>query len=99
MTRRLMREVIEVAQKSGVPLEDDLVDRLIERILGMQGIGSSMQKDCIEGRPLELDVILGVPVKKAREFGISTPTLETIFILLLGINKRLENAAAEKASS
>lgn len=96
MTRRLMGEVIQVARKCDVPLEDELIDRLMDRILAMPGIGSSMQKDFKEGRPLELDVILGVPVKKARELGVSVPTLETIYILLLGVNKRLEDAIAEK---
>ena len=92
MTRKLMAEMIEVGRKCGVPLRDSLIDRLIDKILAMPGIGSSMQTDCKNGRPLELDVILGTPVKKARELGVSIPTVETIYILLLGVNRCLEDA-------
>lgn len=89
LTRKVMAEVIDVAKASGVPLEHSLIDRLIEKILAMPGIGSSMQADCKNGRPLELEVILGVPTRKGRELGVSIPTLETIYVLLLGINRRL----------
>lgn len=94
LTRRLMSEVIDVAQKCGVPLEYELIDRLIDKILAMPGIGSSMQTDCKNGRPLELDVILGTPVRKGRELGVSIPMVETIYVLLLGVNRRLKNASS-----
>ena len=89
MTRRLMREVIDVARKCDVPLRYELVDQLIERILAMPGIGSSMQTDCKNGRPLEVEVIMGTAVNKGRELGVDIPTLETLYILLLGVNSRL----------
>lgn len=95
LTKKLMAEVIDVAQKCGVPIEYELIDRLMEKILAMPGIGSSMQTDFKNGKPLELDVILGTPVRKGRELGVNIPTLETIYILLLGVNLRLEKAKAE----
>ena len=88
-----MAEVIDVAQRCGVPIDYELIDRLIDKILAMPGIGSSMQTDCKNGRPLELDVILGTPVKKGRELGVNIPTVEAIYTLLLGVNRRLEDAA------
>ena len=92
-TRKLMAEVIDVAQRCGVPIDYELIDRLFDKILAMPGIGSSMQTDCKNGRPLELDVILGTPVKKGRELGVNIPTVEAIYTLLLGVNRRLEDAA------
>lgn len=92
LTRKVMAEVIDVANKCGVPIEYELIDRLINKILAMPGIGSSMQTDCKNGKPLELDVILGTPVRKGREMGVSIPTVETIYALLLGVNRRLEMA-------
>lgn len=92
LTRKLMAEVIDVANKCGVPIEYELIDRLINKILAMPGIGSSMQTDCKNGKPLELDVILGTPVRKGREMGVSIPTVETVYTLLLGVNRRLETA-------
>ncbi|KAL1953775.1 hypothetical protein VTO42DRAFT_2272 [Malbranchea cinnamomea] len=88
MTRRLMTEVIDVARRCGVPIGYDLIDRLIDKIMAMPGIGSSMQADYLKGKPMEVDVILGTPVKKARELGMSVPVAETLYTLLTAINTR-----------
>ncbi|OQV03475.1 hypothetical protein CLAIMM_08515 isoform 2 [Cladophialophora immunda] len=90
MTRRLMGEVIAVARCCGVPLRDGLVDELIARILAMQPIGSSMQTDCRVGRPMEVEVILGTPVRKARELGVPVPILEVLYTLLVAVNSRMK---------
>lgn len=97
MTRRLMTEVINVAKKCDVPLDDALPDRLIEKILAMHAIGSSMQLDYKNGRPMEVDIILGYPVKKGRELGVSIPTLETIYTILRAVNLRITREFELKA--
>lgn len=89
MTRRLMREVVDVARGLGVALEYSLIDRLVDRILEMPPIGSSMRTDYENGKPMEVDIILGYPVRKARELGLAVPTLETLFVVLTAINKRV----------
>lgn len=90
MTRQLMQEVIDVAKRCDVPLSYDLIDTLIDKILAMPGIGSSMQTDAKEGRPLEVDVILGTPMKKAKEFGMNVPTLTAVYALTTAVNLRLQ---------
>ncbi|KAI5196861.1 mandelate racemase/muconate lactonizing enzyme family protein [Aureobasidium subglaciale] len=67
ITKRLMHEVIDVANRCNVPLKHELTDQLVDKILAMPGIFSSMHTDMKEGRPLEVDVILGYPVRMARE--------------------------------
>ena len=89
MTKRLMLEVISVGQRCGVPLRNELVDVLIARILSLPGIFSSMYVDAKEGRKLEIDVILGFPMKKAKEFGMDAPTLATLYALLKAVDGRL----------
>ena len=89
MTKRLMLEVISVGQRCGVPLKNELVDVLIARILNLPGIFSSMYVDAKEGRKLEIDVILGFPMKKAKEFGMDAPTLATLYALLKAVDGRL----------
>ncbi|KAJ5034728.1 hypothetical protein NUH16_006171 [Penicillium rubens] len=91
-TRQLMQEVINVARGCGVPLEDGLIDQLMDKINAMPGIGSSMQTDCKSGRPMEIDVILGFPVRKSRELGIQAPFLETLYVLLRAVDGRLRAA-------
>ncbi|KAJ5102491.1 hypothetical protein N7532_003020 [Penicillium argentinense] len=91
-TRRLMREVIQIARGCGVPLADELVDQLMDRINAMPGIGSSMQTDCKNGRPMEIDVILGFPVRKSRELGIPAPYLESLYVILRAVDGRIRAA-------
>ncbi|RJE21738.1 hypothetical protein PHISCL_05922 [Aspergillus sclerotialis] len=91
LTGKLMREVIDVARKCGVDLGYNLVDQLMAKINSIPGIGSSMQTDYKNGRPMEIDVILGFPLKKAREFGIETPVLETIHTLLRAVEFRTQS--------
>jgi ketopantoate reductase len=89
MTKRLMLEVISVGQRCGVPLEEKLVAVLLARIQGLPGIYSSMYVDAKEGRHLEIDVILGYPMKRAKEFGMDVPTLATLYTLLKAVDGRL----------
>ncbi|KAM0542857.1 hypothetical protein ACHAPJ_012580 [Fusarium lateritium] len=91
MTKKLMKEVIDVAKALGVPIEYELIDRLLEKILGMPPIGSSMRTDVENGKPMEVEVILGYPVRKGRELNIDVATIETLYTILLAINKRLLN--------
>jgi len=51
-----------------------------------------MQTDCKMGRPMEVDVILGTPVRKGRELGVAIPTIEVLHTLLLAINGRMKPA-------
>lgn len=89
MTRELMREVIDVARKCGVPLQYSLIDQLINKILAMPPIGSSMQADYKAGRKMEVEIILGHPVRKAKELQVPVPVLDTLYTLLTAINSRL----------
>ncbi|KAJ3536410.1 hypothetical protein NM208_g5715 [Fusarium decemcellulare] len=91
MTRKLMREVIDVARALDVPIEHTLVDRLIDKIQGMPPIGSSMRTDYDNGKPMEVEIILGYPVRKGRELGLNVATIETLCTLLTAINQRLAN--------
>ncbi|KAJ5160949.1 uncharacterized protein N7482_007953 [Penicillium canariense] len=91
-TRQLMREVINIGRACGVPLADELIEQLMDKINAMPGIGSSMQTDCKCGRPMELDVILGFPVRKSRELGIPAPYLEAIYVILRAVDGRLRAA-------
>lgn len=48
-----------------------------------------MALDINAGRQLEIDIIFGVVVKKAKEHNVEVPTLEVVYALLMGINSRL----------
>lgn len=94
LTRQLMKEVIDVARKCDVPLSYNLIDELVDKILKMPGIHSSMHADRVAGRQMEVEIILGTPVRKAKDFGMAVPVITTIYTLLTGLNTYLEQESS-----
>ncbi|KAL4925958.1 ketopantoate reductase family protein [Aspergillus undulatus] len=92
-TERLMGEVISVAEACGVQLKEGLAGELVERARGLGYLRTSMQGDREAGRVMEIEVILGVPVRKGRELGVATPLLEGLYVLLLAVNRKLAAGA------
>ncbi|KAL4978278.1 ketopantoate reductase PanE/ApbA-domain-containing protein [Aspergillus desertorum] len=95
-TRRLMNEVIAVANACNVEVKEGLADQLIERAKGLGALRTSMQADRAAGREMEIEVILGVPVKRGRELGLDTPCLEALYVLLGTINKQVRERRGSK---
>jgi len=89
MSRRLMEDVIDVAKRCNARVDYELVDMLMDRILAMNGVYSSTYRDMKAGRPLEIDVIIGTPMRKAREFGMEVPVLSTMYALTAAVDQRL----------
>jgi 2-dehydropantoate 2-reductase len=75
----IMREVIEAAEAQGLRMPADMIDRQITHTRTMGPYRSSMQIDRQEGRPLEVESILGEPFRQARAAGIKTPKLEMLY--------------------
>ncbi|USW52534.1 Putative ketopantoate reductase ApbA/PanE, 6-phosphogluconate dehydrogenase-like domain superfamily [Septoria linicola] len=93
LTRQLMEDVITVGRRLGVPLKDGLAAELLAKVVAMQSpIFSSMYQDAQAGRPLETDVIVGFPMRKANELGLDVPGLRAIYALTTAVNARLTEA-------
>ena len=75
----LIREVIAAARADGADLPDELVDAQIRNKATMGGYRSSMQVDRQEGRPMEVEAILGEPLRRARAKGVPVPILESLY--------------------
>lgn len=80
----LMEEVLAAARADGVEIDPDFIGRMIDATTTMGAYRSSMQVDWEAGRPLEVEALLGEPLRRARADGIATPRLE----LLYGLVKR-----------
>ncbi|MDB5296945.1 MAG: hypothetical protein JWO31_2928 [Phycisphaerales bacterium] len=75
----IMREVAAVAAADGVPLPPELIDRQITHTATMGAYRSSMQLDRQAGRPLEVEAILGEPVRRAQKLGVPVPATEALY--------------------
>lgn len=82
----LMREVVATAAAIGVQLPGDIVRKQIDRTRPMGAYLSSMQIDRRARRPLELEAILGAPLKVAQDSGLDTPLLRHLVRLVGAVN-------------
>ena len=76
---QLMREVVSVAAAEGVALAPDIIDRQIAHTATMGAYQSSMQVDRRQGRALEVEAILGEPLRRAQKLGVPTPLLAIVY--------------------
>lgn len=94
LLRQLMEEVTSVARAQGVCVAEDVVNRTLAFVAGMPDHGTlSMQRDIVEGRPSELEAIIGAVVRLGRERGIATPAMDYVYASLLPQERRARAAA------
>lgn len=90
---RILDEVARVARASGVPLADDAAGRAMAFADAMAPASTaSMQRDISEGRPSELEAIIGVVVRLGRETGTATPAASFVYASLLPQELRARGA-------
>lgn len=75
----LVREVVLLAEKTGVVFDEDLVCRNLSILDALLPSSStSMQRDIEAGKPSEIDGLIFDVVKKGRENGLTLPEYEKI---------------------
>lgn len=80
----MMNELVAVARSKHITLsEDDVRTRLTFIDTLAVGVIASMQRDIIEGRPSELEAIIGALAQMGKELGIPTPISTFIYHSLL----------------
>ena len=104
-TAAIMGEVLSAASKvlgrESIPWKElglatpEQVLRSVSR--NMTGSRPSMWWDWVEGRKMELEVILGNPVRMAREVGVDMPRCQSLYALLRKAQEK-RDAAADRAS-
>ena len=89
MFRRVLEEVVLVANSRGVGLTEKSVQAVMDRIDQTQpDTMASMQKDVLAGRPSEPESQTGALVRMARAATVSVPTHEFIYASLLPMEKK-----------
>lgn len=79
LIRGLMEEVLLAAKSDGVDLDPKLIQENLDRTTSMGPYKSSMQIDREMKRPMEIEAILGEPVRVAKRNGMSVPKMETLY--------------------
>lgn len=86
--RALIHDIVAIGRRCGVPLEDSLADKYIAFTKSLGSFEPSMLHDFNAGIPLEIDVIVGSPMRKARALGMEVPTLRAVYVLVCAINRK-----------
>jgi 2-dehydropantoate 2-reductase len=84
MLLQLMEEVAAVARARGIRLSEDIVTRTIAFVETLPATGTaSMQRDVADGRPSELEEIIGAVVRFGDQAGVATPAMDCVYASLL----------------
>ena len=84
-----MKETVEVANKKGIRLSDDLAEKTISKTLKAGAIKTSMLQDRENGKIMEIDSLNGAIVRLGHKMNVSIPVNETLYGAIKVINKRL----------
>ncbi|MCG7339186.1 oxidoreductase [Staphylococcus sp. ACRSN] len=88
LCKRLLTEGIEIAKVEGANFDKNIIDEIMDIYRGYPDhMGTSMYYDIIAGNALEIEGIQGFLYRKAHEHKLFTPTLDTIYPLLLAQQK------------
>ncbi|KAL4951936.1 ketopantoate reductase PanE/ApbA C terminal-domain-containing protein [Aspergillus filifer] len=78
----MMWEIWNIAEAEGHGMSESIVDRTAYRLPDDCAYKPSMLLDLENGRPMELDVILGNALARAKDLRVDTPVLEVVLKLL-----------------
>jgi 2-dehydropantoate 2-reductase len=79
--RSAMQEVCSVAAAAGHPQHPKLIDQMMAITREMAAYKTSMALDYENGRPMEIEAILGNTVRAARRHSVATPILDALYAL------------------
>ena len=79
LAKKIMIEVKDVATFLGFKIDPDFIDYYYERSINLKGFKTSMLQDFEAGKPLEIEELVGVVIRKAKEKNISVPNVERVY--------------------
>ncbi|KXT06611.1 hypothetical protein AC578_8568 [Pseudocercospora eumusae] len=92
LIRPAMLEIIAIAKAAGVDLPKGIDDTLIRCDPTDTAFVPSMGQDALKGNYIEMENIVGEPVREAERLGVPAPTLRTIYGFLRGIQLKTKEA-------
>jgi len=95
LVRELMQEVLAAAGADGVELPEELVETNIHYTRSMGAYKTSMQVDRQQARAMEVEAILGEPLRRARAGAVKTPVMEALYraAVVVDVGVRTRGAA------
>lgn len=86
-----IEEILAVGRAWGAPITEDSLDWAMTSLDAFPATGmSSLGKDFLEGRPVELEGLTGTALRMARQAGVPTPINDTLYAILKPWALRIE---------
>lgn len=79
LAEQLMGEVVAVAQSCGRIIGDRFIEKMLDYTEKMKPYLTSMKLDYDGKRPLEVEAIMGNPLRMAREAGVDLPMISLLY--------------------
>lgn len=77
------REVERLARAEGVPVADDVIERIASYIEGIPGtMRSSLLIDLSQGKRIEVEALQGAVVRRAAQVSLPVPIMSTLYAVL-----------------
>lgn len=76
---RLMREVQTAANAYNFIIENNFLDLMMTNTINMKPYYTSMHLDRRAGRPIELESIIGEPLRRAKHQGLTLPEMQALY--------------------
>ena len=92
LVRDIMSEVIASARANGVTMDDALINLNITRTREMAGYRTSMQVDRQRRRDLEIEAIIGEPLRAGISQSVANPLIKMLYALLRNVQMGLKPA-------
>ncbi len=89
LVEAIMHEVMAAASADGRELPEGLDKLMLEATRNMEPYATSMKVDFDNGRPLEVEAIVGEPLRRGQGLGAQMPVTKTIYRELAFINHRI----------
>lgn len=90
LIRPIMLEVLAAARANGVHLPDDFAEQAIRAPLTGTEFKPSMCQDLEKGSFMEIETIVGEPLREGEARGVPMPTLRTIYGVLKGLQLQIK---------
>ena len=92
LVEQIMREVVAGAKSCDRIIQDDFIQHMIDYTHKMKPYRTSMKIDYDESRPLEIEAILGNPIRVAEEAGIKLPQIGVLYRMLKFVDAQRQEA-------
>lgn len=94
MITGLMGEVIEAAAADGRTIDPEFIELLIAGTKIMTPYSTSMKVDANKGRRLEVEAMIGNPLRRAQAHGLAVPRMELLYQQVKFCDNRIASSAS-----